>query len=230
MATYYFAWLGSKRIVKNHVYEKGAWLDTAMSRGLPVPNGGVLLDNFYLLCLQENVAIEASNMVIIPRAEAFYELLYQAVHFPHLDKPCAIRPLFERPVPARLPVNVSDPDALADSIAACWTAVLPAGTQTRRDILIQEMVAGEMAGTAVTQPETSVDLITVNENELDLPRLGRWGKTDHGQAAYLQRLQKLLNGVRRTFGDQPWQISWIDDGRVCWLIQLESNPSLNVKK
>jgi hypothetical protein len=30
----------------------------------------------------------------------------------------------------------------------------------------------------------------------------------------------LLRGARRTFGDDDWMIEWIDDGRICWLIQI----------
>jgi hypothetical protein len=37
----------------------------------------------------------------------------------------------------------------------------------------------------------------------------------------LQRLQQLLRGVRRTFGQGNWQIDWLDDGRICWLIQID---------
>lgn len=222
MTHHYFAWLGSKRVVKNNVSEKGAHLDIAVRRGLPVPNGGVLLDDFYLLCLQEKIVIEASNMVVIPDEQALFALLYTAVRFPRLDKRCAVRPLFARPANTQLNVDVNQAETLATVLAELWTAVLPTGPEARRDILIQEMVNAHISGTAVTRPNTTQDTVTSNDQSFNLPRLGRWGKTDRSQPEFGQRLQKLLRGVRRTFGKDAWQISWVDDGRDCWLIQVQA--------
>ena len=222
MATYHFTWLGSRRAAKNNVSEKGVWLDTAMSRGLPVPNGGILLDDFYLLCLQEKVAIEATNMVIVPDAGALHQLLFTAVRFPQLEKLCVVRPLSARPAPPHVDIQMNHAQTLATVLAEVWTAVLPAGPQARRDVLIQEMVSAKITGTAVTRAVETEDQVTTNEGTTNLPRLGRWGKTDPKQPAYGQRLQKLLDGVRRTFGQSGWRVSWADDGRICWLIQVES--------
>jgi hypothetical protein len=220
MANTYFAWLGSKRAVKNNVSEKGARLDIAVRRGLPVPNGGVLLDDFYLLCLQEKVAIEASNRVVVPQAEALFDLLYTAVRFPRLAKPCALRPLFEVTTSPHLNVDVNDPIILAAALAQLWTAVLPCGPEARRDVLIQEMVAVEKGGTAVTSLSSQVDAITSNGTSITLPKLSRWQKPAANVPPHAQRLQKLLAGVRRTFGAAGWQISWADDGRDTWLLQV----------
>jgi len=222
MANYYFAWLGSKRAVKNNVSEKGARLDIAVRRGLPVPNGGVLLDDFYLLCLQEKIVIEASNMVVIPKAASLFEMLYTAVRFPRLDKPCAVRPLFSLPAKTQLNVNVNDAETFASHLAELWTAALPAGPEARRDILIQEMVEVNVSGTAVTQPNSETDQITTPELSHNIPKLSRWQKSEITTPTYRQRVQKLLSGVRRSFGNEGWQISWVDDGRDCWLIQVES--------
>jgi hypothetical protein len=144
------------------------------------------------------------------------------VHFPRLDKPCAIRPLFASSARSTMNVDVADPLALAEVMAGLWTAVRPAGPDVRRDVLIQEMVTVAMVGTAVSRQRSQFDVMTTAETNLDLPQLGRWGKTETTAPLYAQRLQKLLAGVRRTFGQGDWQVSWVDDGRVCWLIQVEA--------
>ncbi|MCZ7668469.1 MAG: hypothetical protein M5U34_15385 [Chloroflexi bacterium] len=38
---------------------------------------------------------------------------------------------------------------------------------------------------------------------------------------YAQRLQKLLRGIRRTFGQGSWQVDWLDDGEICWVVKVE---------
>ena len=45
-------------------------------------------------------------------------------------------------------------------------------------------------------------------------------QVDQSLPIYVQRLQYLLSGIRRTLGKGDWTIEWIDDGEICWLVQI----------
>lgn len=230
---YYFTWLGSKRAAKQGVGPKGTLLDLAARRNLPVPNGGVLLDSFYRLCLEEGVVHVEGTAVSVPKPEALYDLLYTAVRFPQLDKPIALRTAFSADSqPATLPpavclnVDSQDPAQLAAALQKAWAAAGACPETVRRDLLLLEMVTAKTAGTAVLQPEGVADQIAVSVNSdaakavSELPQLKRWQRSQPALPLYAQRLQQLLRGVRRTFGDAVSQVEWLDDGHVCWLLQL----------
>jgi hypothetical protein len=223
MTQLHFVWLGAKRARKLGVAEKGWRLDMAARAGLPVPNGGILLDEFYQLAMQERILVAENHQLHTPNPQALYDLLYTAVRFPQLDKPCAIRPLFARtvaPIPPCLNVPVTNAQALADVLCGLWTAALPASEETRHDVLIQEMVDGEVEGTAVSPPTSQTDTITINGQTMELSRPGLWQRPEPGTPVYLSRLQKLLWGIRHTFGKGAWRVDWVDDGRICWLLQI----------
>lgn len=220
MTTYHFVWLGSKRAKKNHVNEKGWRLDIATRRGLPVPNGGILLEDVYWLALQEGVAVQEADQILIPSPSDFSHLLFSIIRFPQLDKPCAVRSLSGRQVPPCLPINLNDPQTLASAVSRLWTAVLPAPETVRRDLLVQEIIEIQERGTAVSLAADEVDIIRSQTQTTSLSRLGRWQRTQADSPAHLQRLQKLMGGVRRTFGSGDWQVTWADDGQICWLLEV----------
>ncbi|MCP4360965.1 MAG: hypothetical protein GY796_23405 [Chloroflexi bacterium] len=224
MTQLFFVWLGSKRAQKNHVPEKGWRLDRAMQAGLPVPNGGIFLDDFYWLARQEEIVLADNGRLSISQPQKLYDLLYTAVRFPHLDKPCAIRPLFGRTlaISPQLNIDMNDSAVLAAALVDLWTAVLPHEETTGHELLVQEMVAAEVIGTAVSHVQTATDTITTPTDSLTLPHLGRWQKPAAAAPDHIQRLQKLLRGVRRTFGNGDWEVTWGDDGRVCWLLQIQA--------
>ncbi|MBX3059064.1 MAG: hypothetical protein KF770_21560 [Anaerolineae bacterium] len=227
MALYHFAWLGSKRAKKNGVTEKGWRLDLAARAGLPVPNGGILLDNFYWLAVHEEVVQMVDGRPIIPAPPALYDLLYTAVRFPQLDKPCLIRPLFtgvDTAVSPQFAVPMADPAAVAAALGQLWQAAPPDET-TRHDLLVQEMVAIEVEGTAVTISGHPTDAVAYLDKTIDLPQLTGWQRPAPALPGHLRRLQQLLRGVRRTFGSGMWQVQWMDDGRVCWLLHILNNST-----
>lgn len=45
-------------------------------------------------------------------------------------------------------------------------------------------------------------------------------KADHSLPLYVQRLQHFLSGIRRTLGKGDWAIEWIDNGDICWIVQI----------
>jgi pyruvate,water dikinase len=88
-----------------------------------------------------------------------------------------------------------------------------------------EMVTAELAGTALTGPGVAGARVTVTmsptgKQSLVLPPLGTWQRPSPHLPAYAQRLQQLLRGLRRTFGQGDWGVAWADDGRICWMLQV----------
>lgn len=225
MTLQHFVWLGAKRAQKQGVIEKGWRLDLAARMRLPVPNGGILLDNFYWLARQEQVIVLTNGRVQAPQPTQLYDLLYHQVHFPKLDTACAVRPLFDpdpAQTPSRLQVAVTDATALADALCALWTAVLPQEEQTAHTLLIQEMVPLVTEGTAVSLADTAVDQMMVGQQSWEMAKLGGWQRSSSHLPDYGQRLQMLLRGLRRSLGKGNWQVRWGDDGRVCWLLQIQA--------
>ena len=97
----------------------------------------------------------------------------------------------------------------------------------RRDVLVMAMVAAGQAGVAFSEPETYDDRVNATagtaerlvggEEEGDAILIPRLEPATEG---WQRRLQALLRGVRRTFGDQGWDVEWADDGTTCWLVQI----------
>lgn len=221
MAVTPFIWLGAKRTRKHPVSDKGKLLDIAASRGLPVPNGGILLHELYQLLLTEGVIVLHEQRVTVADPTWLHETLHTGARFPRLGKPVAVRAAFapgSEHVPARLDVDFDNPQALSNSLCAIWSAAAPAA---RRDVLVMEMVTRQVAGTAVTDPTQPHDAIH-SEHTFTIPQLTGWQRPTASLPSYAQRLQQLLRGVRRTFGPTaPWRIEWVDDGAICWLVQIQ---------
>lgn len=219
----FFVWFGSKRAQKMGVGEKGALLDVAMRLRLPVPNGAVLLDEFYQLCLAERVARwEQGRLLLEP--DELAELLFTAVRLPRLPGKVVVRGAFspEKTAVFRLNVDLADSVALAEALTAVWGAA-PQQASVRRDVIIMQMVATETGGVAFStlgEPDDQVEVLLGEAGGLVLPQLG-WGKRPLASLPpFARRLQQLLRGVRRALGDGNWEIAWLDDGRDCWLVQV----------
>ena len=224
MMNLHFVWLGSGRTRKFEVTDKPRLLDKAARAGLPVPNGGLLLDLFFRLAWEEDVVREENGAAVIPDPIALLDLLYKAVHFPHLDKPLAIRSCFPNNIPGQAHLNIQpdDAEALSRALSQIWTAVLPY-EDVPRDVLIMEMVEVQVGGTAVTDSSADSDRYSVNGDRYSaLPRPGWFGRSNADLPDYGRRLQKLLGGVRRTLGKGKWEVEWGDDGRICWILQIKS--------
>ncbi len=214
---YYFAWLGSKRAAKRDVAEPGCLLDKAANARLPVPAGGILLHNFYELALSEGIVQEDNEGITAVSPQALHHLLYDLARFPRLEAKMTLRPVQEAGLgPALEPVHADDATALTNSLCECWR-----GQNGRRDVLLITQPQVELAGTAVSHPDTAADQIILPEGTMNLAQLGRWQRPDESLPPHRQRLQMLLRGVRRTFGDTGWEVEWVDDGRICWLWELK---------
>ena len=212
-----FIWLGSGRAKKWDVAPKGRHLDEAAKAGLPVPPGAILLDELFQLLLNEGVVVLDNGRVTAPDPDWVWETVYQSVRFPPLEKPVAVRTASAAATAPQLDVNFTDSAQLSHALCVLWSHLTD-----RRDVLVMEMRSASVAGTAVTSPTNEHDTIhTPNNPPLSLPQLNRWQRPAADLPSHLQRLQQLLRGVRRTFGQGEWQIDWLDDGRICWLIQID---------
>lgn len=231
-----FIWLGSKRSRKYPIGAKGSLLDIAASRGLPTPNGGILLHEAYELLRQEGVITLQGAEVHVPDPDWLHETIYEGIRFPRLQEPVALRAAFatsNRPEDGTrgafstcLHVNALDAQQLAQALGAVWSSAGGCADEWRRDVLIMTMVREEMSGTAVTLTVAESDAVWLTHRptgttpDLCLPPLRGWQRPSPHLPPYARRLSQLLNGVRRSFGPGPHEISWIDDGRICWLIQI----------
>ncbi|MBK8900169.1 MAG: hypothetical protein IPM53_03210 [Anaerolineaceae bacterium] len=214
---YFFAWLGSKRAAKRDVAEPGCLLDRAANANLPVPAGGIVLHNFYELAREEGVVQEKDGRITPLSPLALHDLLFNLARFPLLNDAMVIRPLHPTHFgPTSLPIRLDDAARLTHSLCEGWS-----GQDGRRDLLLITLPQRDVAGTAVTHPNAATDQIILPEGQLELPQLGRWQRPDDSLPPHAQRLQMLLRGQRRTFGDSGWEIEWMDDGRICWLWELK---------
>lgn len=227
-----FIWLGSGRARKRDVGTAGTLLDTAARAGLPVPPGGILLDDFYRLALEHELVVVANGRVRIDDPDFLYNSLYEGIRFPLLDGPVRVRGLFSEPADeaaglttaVQPPIDPTDGLALADTFSTVWQAAQSRSDTLRRDILIQQQISAQTSGTAVIQPAYNRDLVTTPTDTIELPQI------EYGTPASLPdwavRLQKLLRGLRRTTGAGSWRVEWADDGDVCWLLHVDAlhNP------
>ncbi len=118
----------------------------------------------------------------------------------------------------------------ADDLSTAVEQIRKSSHAVRKDVLIMAQIQPRRAGVAFTEAAFEDDLVEWVDGladrlvsgqaageSLELPKL-RFG--EDLQAGWRGRLQSLLAGVRREFGEGDWDIEWADDGRVCWLIQL----------
>ena len=213
---YYFAWLGSKRAAKRSVAEPGCLLDKAAQVNLPVPSGGILLHEFYELAMTEGIIQQEEDGLTAVSPQELHNLLFKMARFPQLDGAVVIRPLHETQFgPTQPSIQADDYTQLSNSLCEGWQ------TQNgRHDLLLITLPETKVAGTAVSRPNTASDEIILPGEEMTLPRLGRWQRPDNSLPPHARRLQMLLRGLRRTFGDVDWEIEWKDDGRICWLWKI----------
>lgn len=238
MALETFIWLGSKRSRKHPIGDKGKLLDIAASRGLPVPSGGILLHELYQLLRDADVLSQQGQRVTAREPNWLYETFYEEIRFPRLEKPVAVRAAFastgmtaanshshHTAVP-QLNVNFLNPTALSNSLCAVWSGALRQPGGARQDVLVMEMALRQVTGTAVTYATHAHDSAYFQRETsaaaLEMPKLSGWKRPSPDLPPFAQRLQQLLRGVRRTFGPTNWQIEWVDDGKICWLLQVTS--------
>jgi len=236
----FFIWLGSRRTRKLSLSDKCKHLDQAAGVGLPVPNGAVLLDDFYHLLLGESLLVVENEILKCLNPKAFSETLYNIVRFPRLDNPVAVRSAFsfdqtgdqsQTESTSKLSVDFTDPIQLTNALCDVWNSACQLEPNSgrdalpfRRDILVMEMVNVQEKGKAITRQNDSNDEIFYSPSlnkKLSIKKLKAWKPSSRDLPSYAQRLQKLLRGVRRTFGKNDLRISWVDDGRICWLVGIE---------
>ncbi len=228
-----FIWLGSGRTRKRGVAHKGKMLDMAARGGLPVPQAGILLDEFYRICLSEGLIELIGDRVIITDPVWLHEVLYQDVRFPRLKGDVAVRSATassssDQPQNfSQLGVDFDDPQQMATSLRKVWSAMEPQNESCQMDVIVMEMVAVQTRGVAISAQEEAEDETTVRGdsqnpmgNHLLLPRLRAFRGLSADMSPYARRLQRLLSGMRRTFGRGNYEIEWADDGRICWLLQI----------
>ena len=245
-----FVWLGANRARKWPVGEKALLLDKAASAGLPVPSGAILLDELFQLFVEEGVVAVQETAVTDCDPDWLFESLYEGIRFPRFDQPTILRPAFsaltheQQPIASatKSHVDMNDPDELARALCSVWSVSPRSEVAFRRDVLVMEMVAGEMGGTATStklsasvttklNADAPTDQITTPDNTLEIPQLtGFFPRTDSSLPPYAQRLQKLLRGIRRTFGEGSWQVDWLDDGEICWVMKVAKWQSGKVAK
>jgi len=114
-------------------------------------------------------------------------------------------------------------------LCSVWSVSPNSEIAFRRDVVVMEMIEGKVGGTAtstklnagVTTKDTNTDQITTQDNTFEIPQLtGFFPRTDSNLLPHVQRLQKLLRGIRRTFGQGSWQIDWLDDDEICWVMKV----------
>ncbi len=229
-----FIWLGSGRSRKRDVGYKGKMLDLAARGGLPVPEGGILQDEFFRICLAEEIAALIGERVIIPDPVWLYEVLYRDIRFPRLKSRVAVRQAAavtennkQENMHAQLNVNFDDPQDMTNALRTVWSAGDPRDEGNKMDVLVMAMVETQTWGTASTLQGEEQDATTVHQKggsgqtvTLNLPRPGLFRRSEIELPPFARRLQKLLGGTRRTFGRDDYQIDWLDDGEICWLIQV----------
>ena len=236
-----FVWLGSRRARKWNVADKGRLLDQAASAGLPVPSGGILLDEFYQLLIRERALEVVDSEVRVPDPELLLDAVYAGIRFPPIPYPGVIRAICpiddstcRRPdaAVAWMPIDLQDAQQLADGLSKAYSTALTwhrveeaSGSALRRDLMLMAMVKAVTSGSATSIRQRAMDEVQHEGQTHVLPRLGFWRSPDASAPPFLQRLQKLMRGVRRSFGKMDLQVDWIDDGDICWLIQLRQATS-----
>jgi hypothetical protein len=223
MKTLFFAWLGSKRARKQGVADRGSLLDEAARLRLPVPNGGILLDLFYRLLLQDGWLVATENGYRLPDPDGVFNLLYETIHFPRLDSLVLLQSTdADWPLPNTAARRLETVDQLAAALIHSYTLMAGLPDDARRDLLIIPAVPVQTAGSAVAHPPDTPDTVIIAGERAALPQLGRWHRAESAQPPHLRRLQLLLRGVRHAFGSKtPWYIRWVDDGEICWLVQID---------
>lgn len=233
MTAMYFVWLGSGRAKRRHVSSEGQLLDQAAKAGLPVALGAILLDEFYRVCLEKALIEVTNGRVNIPDAELLHGTLFHSVRLPRFERQVGISLIPTDMDEAQDPdeprhryiIDADRPDELARALATTWNAAAHRPAEARRDLLLIEEYTSEQNGRAFISDEQGEDRVEYSNGDtsgltLALPVLTGWRKPGENLPPFARRLQMLLRGVRRTFGQGEWVIEWADDGRVCSLTRI----------
>ncbi len=249
-----FAWLGSKRAKKQGAGEKAGLLDMGRRLGLPVPAGVVLLHRVHGLLLEAGIIVREGHhpsRIYCPDPNWLKEALHNDVRLPPLNGRMIIRAAFSdgegqpfAPIPPVRDVDFGQPQAVAAALCRLWTAVADQPDTFRRDLIIQEQLSIQNEGTAYSDPayqddhysvvssqySGDSDRFSMNDDWLSLPQLRSGERADDNLPGFARRLQMLLRGVRRTFGQGAWRVEWADDGEICWLLQINPLPDPPVRQ
>jgi phosphohistidine swiveling domain-containing protein len=236
--------LGSGGAAARGCGPKAALLDRAAHAGLPVPPGVVVLDEAWHSALARGlVRLEGTGSrqtVSVPDPT----LLVHLLGLPQLDTLLAVRSAFSLEDGSTdslagafvtgLFVDGRRSAALAAGLAGVWASALGRPPGLRRDVVIQAMVVAGHAGVAFTEREHEDDLVNATEGTAEellggrvagesyrLPKRRRWDRLTEADAL-ARRLQGLLRGVRRVFGEVDWDVEWADDGEHIWLVQVRA--------
>lgn len=233
MAKPHFVWIGSGRSKRRKVEGPAHWLDEASRARLPVPPGAILLDEFYRFCHDHNLVDFSGRSLYITDAELLHNTLFHSIHLPRFDRPVVLRPT---QAGTTLPgasdyvtFDSADPGAFATALAKAWTEGSQQST-ARRDVYLLEQLPAVSTGRALSASMAESDAVWVDPATPDsppvtLPRLGRWQRPGDDLPPNLGRLQQLLRGLRRTLDSDGWNISWADDGAICWLTGICAQSS-----
>lgn len=208
-------------------------LDLGARGGLPVPQGGILQDEFFRICLNEGLVELVGERVVVPDPVWLFEVLYRDIRFPRLKGSVALRSATAAAAGTKglnhsqLDIDPDHPQQMAHALRKIWSALEPTNESVQMDVVVMLMVDTQTRGTAGSLQDNDVDETTftteapaLNPEPLSLPRLRTFGKPTPELPLFARRLQRLLAGVRRTFGRGDYVVDWVDDGQICWLIQI----------
>ncbi len=229
-----FIWLGAGRAAKRGVARFGQQLDKVARARLPVPKGAILLDELFRIFLHEGVVSQLGNQVNVADPLWLLEVLYRDVRFPRLQTTADLSAISTDDIDGPLPpeatvqdVDLEDADQVSSALGKVWS-YLGAGDGHRRDVLLLTHVEAVTSGRAVSHGSGANvivnDTFAAHDDEAEyfsLPHLGAWQRPSPEYPPYARRLQMLLRGVRRTLGkEQAWDLRWVDDGDVCWIVSF----------
>lgn len=202
---------------KLQIDDKARLLNEVIKGGLPVPASILLLDQAWDRLITDGIVEVNDADVVVNSADEFMARL--ALN--GVRKAVAVRSVFKS-TPSCAKLNVQpEPIPLIEAVVAVWQA--GRGFDTRRDVLIMEMVEAKNLGTVLSRADEPFDTVSAEQNQLiDLPKLTRWQRPTQ-PAGWQRRLQLLLRGIRRTLSletTQDWEITWADDGKTCWVLQI----------
>lgn len=231
-----FVWLGSGRARKYQVAEPGRLMDQATRAGLPVPPGAILLDSFYQFTLKEGLGVIQNGRYRVLDPDLLFNTLFFSIRLPRFDRPVLLRPIVDGESGGSASqsfsdVDFRDADDMARALASIWSDEFIGGP-ARREVLVMEMIQATNSGTANVISDTQSDQVNLHASEdprdlnqtrgssFTLPHLSRFQAPESDRPLFARRLQMLLRGVRRTFGTGEWEVDWVDDGHICWLVKI----------
>jgi rifampicin phosphotransferase len=217
---------------------KGARLAAAQAKGLPVPRFWLFSEESLQALIRQGIVTETDGEFgVTDPAE-----LAQAATPTDAPPFLAVRSAFSAEDTAThslagrfetcLHVPAASAQAMADAVLCVWNSARREPAVARRDILLMTMVKAHHAGVAFLESDFPNDLVNfttgtgdqlvsggVQGERLELARRSS-EKASRNTPPWQTRLQRLLQQVRRCFGDAPWDVEWADDGKRCWLLQV----------